>query len=419
MSDICVKQMKQMKELVNKWSNNSTGTNSFSGPDDLRQDLWEKVIKELPKYDHLNVDDLRAVFNTVFHNKISDISKYSQIRADASVFRPVVVDDVNRLSDAYGELNAVIGIDNKVCSQEDIASCNSLIDDIRIWASSQNLHVQELMQCIIECPPWLQQKWQELENLSTCYRAFDTIPTYTIGKILGMKSIKIKKALNSLYEYLVDRGYDMEAMCPRKSANVSDYVFCKKYDHRIHIKVCDNNKLKGVCKECPNELGDLQPLPKNGRAKLLRSLSYKILSKAGQELSIDDIVGIIKSEHKYNANASTVIGCIINDNNFVKNGNIISLAEWSLRSKEKSSKPKVKVSKVSSKVPVSKIGNKIDMIIQVIIDNGNTPMHLSVISERIKQQFNVDISTNSIIANIGINSNRFVKLGSGMFQVST
>lgn len=418
--------MQLLKNVVSKWSSASLGTNSYIDKDDLTQECWAKVVEvlPLPKYRDLPEDDLKRIFNTILGNKIRDISKKSQIRPDASKLHPTVLNDIinDSLYDAFGSLNYTICVDLGE-DQEKLFRLERLKHEIMEFAGTQNPRLLQFYNILIDPPQDILDRWEKMKEESTCYRAFDYIPPYTVGKMLGIESRIVKKALNRLYKYLLNTGYDMGSICPKKSASMggvmdSNYIFCRDRQQRVHKKICEHNKAIGVssCKNCLNEMGDLMPVPKKGKAKLIASLVHKVLLENGKPMEVDDIVSGIKIAYKYNVSSGMIIGCLSGDVNFVKIDKSYTVAELQAE-KEMSGKSGIAVSKVVKVKNDGKV-TSFSLICNVMQQNNNKPMHINDISATIKSTLGHDVSVNSIIASIGAHRSKFTKCDTGVFRLN-
>ena len=190
-------------------------TNAVNDTDDVKQEVYIHLMKVLPRYMELSEKERKSVIFKTIDNKIIDLVRKSMRKPDTSLFacdenieQCAFVWEDNSISDNLSQLKNIADL-----NQEQVIMLMEFTNHIKKFGDElKNEKHQQFIKALINPPRWIEDTWEELRwtKAYTKTRYADRIPTYTIGKLLGLRGPTISKLLKQLTTYLNDLGYEVK-----------------------------------------------------------------------------------------------------------------------------------------------------------------------------------------------------------------
>lgn len=191
-------------------------TNAVNDTDDVKQEIYIHLMKVLPRYAELSEKEIKSVIFRTIDNKITDLVRKSRSKPDASVFHATeeyinfhqLMYTSHTINDGLYQLRSITDL-----NPEQMVMLIEFVKHIREFGESlENEKHQQFIRALISPPKWVEEKWEELRWTKGYQktRYSDRIPTYTIGRLLGLRAATISKLLNKLTVYLNNLGYEVK-----------------------------------------------------------------------------------------------------------------------------------------------------------------------------------------------------------------
>lgn len=191
--------------LINKLSQQYI--NVTVGEDDLRQQLWQKVIELMPKMKDLDSEYSFKYIKACLNNLIKDIKYHESRIPGSSHFSLVDMDFSDLLGDEVDNIFERMAEHN----QEDDAIGSELKTLVLKWAENQPATIKRFINERIKPSDEMEDAWQERLKISPrCKNARD-IPIWSMLKILDInEKVYYKKIGVELADYLKHHGFQNE-----------------------------------------------------------------------------------------------------------------------------------------------------------------------------------------------------------------
>lgn len=208
---------KILKDLIKlaKSVARSKFVNSVFNEEDVSQELIIKVLEVLPTMELVTAREIFAMAKTIMKHELIDIIRHQSRRPDTSHFVAslsetddswidVIESQFNEMSDAFLSHGSTT---EQIC---DFYQLRGLITE---WAKGQNFKTQHFIREAIEPSTAIQNQWEELQRKSFRYRGNQTIPPFTLARLLGLSNTELYHIIVRLKKFLNNRGYNLSLNC--------------------------------------------------------------------------------------------------------------------------------------------------------------------------------------------------------------
>lgn len=196
------------------------GFNSIITEEDVKQELYEKLIKVWPDLMTNKPEEIFAVAKTVFRRRMIDIGRFQARRPDTSIYaKNYVVDedgyefnDIESLAeqslDAMCDANLMNGSLFKNPYEE--TEGNDLKEELLAFADVQvDEDIRRFIHEAINPSKETLDTWEEMCNGYARYKSYTSIPPFSLCKILGItKNKKIYHILETIKQFLDSIHYE-------------------------------------------------------------------------------------------------------------------------------------------------------------------------------------------------------------------
>jgi hypothetical protein len=218
-------ELQRFDNLVNKISRSFPG-NSVYTEEDIKQELWVKLIKILPAAEKTIVNEYEffKFIKASLNNRLIDIKRHQSRRPDTSFYSKSAIEhDVeirtvnkNKTSPVYkqgdseqtkkpkkiqpdedGEL-----LYGNFLSQTEYVLLKEMTGIILKWAEFKDPEIKLFLQQAIDPSDEVWAEWERKKLGYPRYRSFEYIPPFTLCSILGIPKNKVYYILDEIRQFV-------------------------------------------------------------------------------------------------------------------------------------------------------------------------------------------------------------------------